>query len=243
MKKSLLFFLIVFSIIFFFKPYFVYATEVHGLDCGIAGDKKGANKCCSVEPMDCTFFSFLHTILFVVPGVGGWLDQAKNTCEKVADFQKKYPGIKCLYGEEKIDSSGKCVCDLAGGKTKEKIPEIAEMCKKYLNMTSKKELTGCMDCASHGFWTAIGCIPLTLTGFISYLFSFGISLAGIVALLCIIYSAFQLQTSSANPEKIKNAQERLTSCILGLLLIIFSIFILKLIGVDILRIPGFGTPS
>ena len=38
---------------------------------------------------------------------------------------------------------------------------------------------------------------------------------------------------------LKKAQELITSCIMGLMLIIFSIFILRLIGVDILKIPGF----
>jgi hypothetical protein len=91
-----------------------------------------------------------------------------------------------------------------------------------------------------GIWTSIGCISSDLKGFISQtLLSWGIGLAGIIALLCIIYSAFQMQTSQGNPEKIKKAQELLTSCIMGLMLIIFSIFILKLIGVNILKIPGF----
>ena len=58
--------------------------------------------------------------------------------------------------------------------------------------------------------------------------------------MCIIYSAYLIQFSRGNPERIKKAREYLTSCIMGLLLIIFSIFILRLIGVDILRIPGFG---
>jgi len=67
----------------------------------------------------------------------------------------------------------------------------------------------------------------------------GIGLAGLIALLCIIYAAFMIQISSGNPERIKKAQELLTSCIMGLMLIIFSVFILRLIGVDILKIPGF----
>ena len=49
-----------------------------------------------------------------------------------------------------------------------------------------------------------------------------------------------MQTSQGNPEKLKKAQEMLTSCIMGLMLIIFSVLILRLIGVDILKIPGFN---
>ena len=72
------------------------------------------------------------------------------------------------------------------------------------------------------------------------IFGLGIGLAGMVSLLCIIYAAFTMQSSQGNPEKIKKAQELLTSCIMGLILIIFSVFILRLIGVSILRIPGFS---
>jgi hypothetical protein len=68
--------------------------------------------------------------------------------------------------------------------------------------------------------------------------TFGVGLAGIAAFLCIIYAAFILQTSRGNPERIKKAREYLTNCIIGLLIIIFAVFVLRLIGVDILQIAG-----
>ena len=52
-----------------------------------------------------------------------------------------------------------------------------------------------------------------------------------------IVGAFNYLTSFGNAERIKKAQEMLTSCIIGLMLIIFSVFILRLIGVNILKIP------
>ena len=68
----------------------------------------------------------------------------------------------------------------------------------------------------------------------------GVGLGGGISLLCIMFSAFQMQTSAGNAEKLKKAQELLTNCIIGLMVIIFSVLILKIIGVDILRIPGFN---
>ncbi|MBI4009029.1 hypothetical protein HY357_02250 [Candidatus Roizmanbacteria bacterium] len=116
--------------------------------------------------------------------------------------------------------------------------EIAMLCA---GIESTDEATECAECSKHGVWTAIGCIDFKLSVAIrDTIFGLGVSLAGIIALLCIIYSAFILQTSQGNPERIKKAQELLTSCIMGLMLIIFSVFILRLIGVDILKIPGFG---
>jgi hypothetical protein len=89
-----------------------------------------------------------------------------------------------------------------------------------------------------GYWTAVGCIDSTLEGFIqNTVFGWGLGLAGITALLCVIYASFQLQMSANNPEQIKGAQELLTSCITGLIVIIFSVVILRIIGVDILRLP------
>ena len=103
----------------------------------------------------------------------------------------------------------------------------------------------CIDCAKKAqIWTALGCINMNLDQIIQeQIFGLGIGLAGVSALLCIIYSAFILQLSANNPEKIKHAQEMMTSCITGLIIIIFSVFILNVIGVDILRIPGFARPT
>ncbi len=113
---------------------------------------------------------------------------------------------------------------------------IALLCT---NIGRPAEKTACINCSKRGIWTAIGCVDFKMeTFFRETLFGFGIGLAGVISLFCIIYSAFMLQTSSGNPERIKKAQEMLTSCIMGLMLIIFSIFILRIIGVDILKIPG-----
>jgi hypothetical protein len=45
-------------------------------------------------------------------------------------------------------------------------------------------------------------------------------------------------SSAGNPERLTGGKEIITSAIAGLLLIIFSTIILKIIGVDILKIPG-----
>ena len=113
---------------------------------------------------------------------------------------------------------------------------IAKLC---LAITKPAEQRSCIDCSRHGVWTALGCIDYNIQTFVrETLLGFGVGLAGAISLLCVIYSAILIQTSRGDPERLKKARERLTSCIMGLLLIIFSVFILKLIGVDILRIPG-----
>lgn len=110
-------------------------------------------------------------------------------------------------------------------------------------LTSNSEQSECFNnCMKdgRGVWTALGCFSSDLSTLIKEkVFGLGVGLAGTISLLCIIYAAFQIQTSAGNAEKVKKAQELLTSCIMGLMLIIFSVFILRLIGVNILKIPRF----
>jgi hypothetical protein len=74
--------------------------------------------------------------------------------------------------------------------------------------------------------------------FIQSLYTLLLSISGGIALLMIIYSGYQLMTSRGNPEVVKTARERLTSAIVGLLFLVFSMVILQIIGFDILKIPG-----
>jgi hypothetical protein len=87
--------------------------------------------------------------------------------------------------------------------------------------------------------SAIGSIPTTASGFISFMLGIILSLSGTVALILIIKSGYQLMTSQGNPEQLQAAREQLTAAIVGLLFIIFSLVFLEVIGVDILKIPGF----
>jgi len=70
-----------------------------------------------------------------------------------------------------------------------------------------------------------------------------IKIAGGVAFLLIIFGAIKILTSAGNPENVRAGRELITSAIMGLLFIIFSLFLLQLIGVKILNIPGFGKPE
>ena len=47
-----------------------------------------------------------------------------------------------------------------------------------------------------------------------------------------------MSTSGGDLKKVEGAKETITSAITGLLLSIFALFILRLIAVDILKIPG-----
>ena len=99
--------------------------------------------------------------------------------------------------------------------------------------------TGCFD--GGGVWTAIGCWKAdSPSDFVTWFVKLGTGIGGGIAMLLILFSGFQRITSAGNPERLHEAKELMTAAISGLLLIIFSIFLLRLIGVDILQIPGLG---
>jgi hypothetical protein len=89
--------------------------------------------------------------------------------------------------------------------------------------------------------TAIGCIPFgSREAFLGFILKWAVGIGGGIAFLLIIYAGFMIMTSAGNPERLKAGQELLTSAISGLILLIFSVVILKIIGVDILGLDSFG---
>ena len=90
--------------------------------------------------------------------------------------------------------------------------------------------------------TAIGCISVldSPEAFLGDILKWAVGVGGGIAFLLIVYASFMIMTSAGNPERLKAGQELLTSAISGLVLLIFSIFTLKFIGVDILGLDKFG---
>jgi len=87
--------------------------------------------------------------------------------------------------------------------------------------------------------TAIGCIPTENLGdFAGFLLKWGVGIGGGIAFILIVLSGFMIMTASGNPEKLQAGKELMTSAIMGLIMLIFSVFLLKIIGVDILQLPG-----
>lgn len=90
-----------------------------------------------------------------------------------------------------------------------------------------------------GIDTAIGCIPIgTGPEFVTFFLRWLMGISGGIAFLLIIWSAFQIMTAQGDPQKLQAGREVLTAAVSGLIFIIFSVFLLYLIGVKILNIPG-----
>ena len=108
-------------------------------------------------------------------------------------------------------------------------------CQKCFN---SKETGGKYIYEDGGAWTAVGCVPTDPTELIKWAFPYLLGFGGLAAFLLIVFAGIQIMTSSGNPEKLKAGKELITSAVMGLIFIILSLFLLRVIGVDILHIPG-----
>ena len=210
-----------------------------GVSCGNARGVGDVLKCCKnvvVTPGKLDLGN---------PVLNGAQDLIKPIIDSLSNpimLMQKSVNIKpCIEGDPSTPgdiSNDSCICLL--NKTKDPLSVFDPICDR---IKDKSEVDACKVCANTdaGVWTALGCFNGNVSEFIANnIMRTSIGIAGGISLLCIMLAAFQMQTSAGNAEKVKKAQELLTNCITGLMVIIFSILILKIIGVDILRIPGFN---
>lgn len=120
-----------------------------------------------------------------------------------------------------------------------------EICNQ-VDSESKGACDNCLDGTTlggeEGLWTSIGCVPSEGDGMIRHFIVLGLGLAGGVGLLMIIAAGAMFTLSRNDPKKVGDAKELLTSVVIGLVFIAFSVTVLQFIGITILRIPGFGGP-
>lgn len=91
----------------------------------------------------------------------------------------------------------------------------------------------------NGINTAIGCIKVgSGNELITAILNIAIGLGGGIALALILYGVFIVTTSAGMPDKLKAGSEIITSAVVGLIFVLLSIFLVNLIGINILGIPG-----
>jgi len=96
----------------------------------------------------------------------------------------------------------------------------------------------CTTGGNVGVNTALGCIPVEIGAFVQWLLPTLFGISGGIAFLLMIYGFILMTTSNGDPKAVQGAKETITSAIIGLLISIFAIFLLRLISIDILHIPG-----
>lgn len=132
-------------------------------------------------------------------------------------------------------------------------PKFLDKCNRIANADEREQCKQCVvgggqsEFDEHfgeniaGVWTGVGCVPADIGAFIAQkFFPWSLGIGGGVAMLLLMYASFLYTTSRGNPDKLKKARDYMNSALIGLLVIIFAVFLLQLIGVTILRIPGFG---
>lgn len=166
-------------------------------------------------------FTFWH--IEAIINEGGELVGSPVVCsnESASSYCKKDPNASDLEGMNKL------------------LEEFGEL-GKFTLLCNKVETNseGKLECTSIN--TAIGSIPTNPIAFVERLFSIVLSLAGLGAVILLIYGGYKYMISRGDPEAIKAARETITSAVIGLLFIIFSLVILQVIAGDILNIPGFS---
>lgn len=169
---------------------------------------------------DCVFDSF---------GLGGCKAPSlqSNPCE--SGFSPDYSHCRQFNTQVACEAQNSITCIANEGPSEE------------LNIQTGTASNVFCDGGTH-IRTAIGCIPINnQNALIGFILRWAIGIGGGIAFLLILVAGFQIITSTGDPKKLQAGQELLTSAIGGLILLITSIFILRVIGVDILNIQGFST--
>jgi len=93
-----------------------------------------------------------------------------------------------------------------------------------------------MACGADELDTAIGCMPIDLGDIVTKILTIGVELGGVAAIGLLAYGALTILTSAGEPEKLMNGREIITNALMGLALIVLSVFVLEFLGLDILGI-------
>ena len=96
-------------------------------------------------------------------------------------------------------------------------------------------------------YTMIGCLSTNLTDFtqqgaagniVNYILNRLIfPLSGGIALLYLIYGAFLIMTSQADAERLNQGKRVVTGSIIGLVFVLFTVFLVNIVAYVILKIP------
>lgn len=150
------------------------------------------------------------------------------TCAGSSNCQGSTPNAVCE------PRSGVCICSQYSslGQIQQNIPVGTTTAAAA---SSSNPFAGC---SSTSINTALGCIPVDMGEFVKWLLPFLFGIAGGISFLLMVYGFILITVSKGDPKAVQGARETITSAITGLVLSIFSIFILRLIVSGILKLPG-----
>ncbi|MBN1374371.1 hypothetical protein JW962_03520 [Candidatus Dojkabacteria bacterium] len=74
---------------------------------------------------------------------------------------------------------------------------------------------------------------------VTLIVNISIGVGGGIATLLIIIGGIQMLGSGGDPGKVKEGQEMIVNALMGLALILLAVMVVRTLGFDVLRIPGF----
>jgi hypothetical protein len=229
-----------------------YTINVYGYDTRFGGssdvicstnlkvEKSGdsTNPTCNLDYYTCTN---ILTCPKSAPIDGGWCIPPLQCCDN-KPIAQICSSPTCINGGEATCQSickgcPQCKSFIPTFTPIPPVPDLDPLCDRLPGIHAGR----CLKCQDEGkIYSALGCLPTNFGQFLQeYIFKYGMGIAGAISFLYLIFGAFQVMTSAGNAEKVAQAKEVIVSSLSGLLLVIFSLLLLKIIGVDILQIPGF----
>lgn len=94
-----------------------------------------------------------------------------------------------------------------------------------------------VGCVRTGGFTKSGSAGAVSQAILNVIFS----VAGGIAFLYILFGAFQVATSQNNPERLNYGKRLIIGSIIGLIISLSAVFLVNIIGGQVLKIPGFGS--
>ncbi len=166
---------------------------------------------------------------------GDGVDDSYFTCIDIAEINRDVGKISVEFTTL---SRGSCTTEPV-----DTLPENYDFYYEHLRRTiedtsgfNSGENINSVICADGGINTALGCISYDIVGFTTYILVWSIGVGGGVALVLIAYGGILFMFSQGNPDRVKEAKSVMVAAISGLLLIIFSTFLLRVIGINILEL-------
>lgn len=146
---------------------------------------------------------------------------------------------QCEESEPPTEIKAEAVCERLKGQVEKACESTGESGCEYKGQEAYNKCENCFN--KEKVWTAFGCIPTKFDDLMTeYILGYGIGIAGGIAFLLFLAGGYKIMFSQGVAESITEGKQMITSALIGLLVIVLSVFILEFIGVHILNIPGFG---
>jgi len=110
-------------------------------------------------------------------------------------------------------------------------------CMVFQELTEKNECFACYKGCPACSYSSAGCIETTQNGIIIRIFQIGLGVVGGLAIIRFIEAALKRQ--SADPTKIQESWDIISSIIIGMVVLLGSVVILRFISIDVLQLLPF----